>query len=113
MLSYGLLFLSSLTLTIVVETTVLIVVWNFLFRDKIKIKEIFYWGIIINLFSLPYLWFVFPLLIPFDYFILLGELLVMLIEGAILSKALGISFKKSLPLSILINVVSYLIGMLV
>ena len=33
-----------------------------------------YWGVFVNLFSLPYLWFVFPLFISAHNYILIGEI---------------------------------------
>jgi len=111
-MSYGFYFFISLLLTLAVEMLSLFISAKYLIKIKIQAKEILYWGVLINLFSLPYLWFVFPLFIPLNNYILTGEILVVLAEAFILSKALKANFKKALILSLIANMASYFIGLL-
>jgi hypothetical protein len=112
-MSYGLYFFLSLLLTLAVEIPVLFLATKYLLKIKIQAKEILYWGIFVNLFSLPYLWFVFPLFISSHNYILIGEILVFLIESVVLLKVLKINFKNALILSLIANVASYLAGLIV
>jgi hypothetical protein len=112
-MSYGLYFFLSLLLTLAVDIPVLFLATKYLLKIKIQAKEILYWGIFVNLFSLPYLWFVFPLFISSHNYILIGEILVFLIESVVLLKVLKINFKNALILSLIANVASYLAGLIV
>lgn len=111
-MSYGFYFLLSLLLTLVVEIPILFFTAKYLLKIKIQAKEIIYWGFFINLFSLPYLWFIFPLFISFNNYILIGEILVILIESIILLKVLRINFKNAFILSLIANLTSYLAGII-
>lgn len=111
-MSYGLYFLLSVLTTLVIEVPVLFLVSKYLLKAKIRTKEVLYWGVLVNLLSLPYLWFVFPLFIPARYYILIGEILVFLIEAVVLSQALKISFKNTLIMSFPANLASYLAGLI-
>jgi len=112
-MSYGFFFFLSLLLTLAVEIPTLFLVAKYLLRIKIQAKEILYWGVFVNLFSFPYLWFVFPLFISSHNYILIGEILVVLIESVILLKALKINFKNAFILSLIANLASYLAGIIV
>jgi len=112
-MSYGYFFFLSLLLTLTVEIIVLFLSTKYSLKIKIQAKEILYWGVFVNLFSLPYLWFVFPLFISSHNYILIGEVLVVLIESLILPKALKINFKNAIILSIIANVASYFAGLII
>lgn len=112
-MSYGFFFFLSLLLTLAVEIPVLFFSAKYLLKLKTQAKEILYWSVFVNLFSLPYLWFVFPLFITSHNYILIGEVLVVLIESIILLKVLKINFKNAIILSVIANVVSYLAGLVV
>lgn len=112
-MSYGFFFFLSLLLTLAIEIPVLFLSAKYLLKIKIQAKEILYWGVFVNLFSFPYLWFVFPLFVSSHNYILTGEILVVLIESVILLKALKINFKNAIILSVVANVASYLAGLIV
>ena len=112
-MSYGFYFFLSLLLTLAVEIPVLFVAAKYFLKIKIQAKEILYWSVFVNLFSLPYLWFVFPLFISSHNYILIGEILVVLIETIILLKVLKINFKNAIILSLIANIASYLVGLTV
>jgi hypothetical protein len=109
-MSYGSLYLISLFVTIIVEVPVLLFAQKLL-RTGLKVKEILYWSVFANLFSLPYLWFVFPLFIPRHNYILTSETLITLIEMIIFSKTLKLNLKKAMALSIIANTISYFAGL--
>jgi hypothetical protein len=112
MLSYGTYFIIAVLLTLVVEIPILFLTAKYLIKVKIRTKEILYWGFFVSLFSLPYLWFVFPLFITSSNYILIGEVLVITIETIIFLKVFKINIKKALILSLLANLASYLAGVL-
>ncbi len=112
-MSYGFYFLLSLLLTLAIEIPTLFLALKYLLKIKIQAKEVLYWGAFASLFSLPYLWFVFPLFITSRYYILIGEILVVLIEAIILLKAFKTNIRKALFLSFVANLASYLVGRIV
>jgi len=112
-MSYGFYFLISLLLTLAVEIPTLFLVLRSLLKIKTQAKEILYWGAFASLFSLPYLWFVFPLFVSSRYYILIGEILVVFIEAIILLKAFKINFKNAFFLSLIANTASYVAGILI
>jgi len=109
-MTYGIYFLISILLTITVEIPVLFFSIKYIIKIKRQKKEIFYWGVFVNLFSLPYLWFVFPLFIKSNLYILIGEILVVIIESFIYLKVLKTNFKNAFILSLIANTMSYLAG---
>jgi len=108
---YGTHFIYASLITLVVELPLLFLIGVYLL--KIKVKKIFWVGLFTNLFSLPYLWFVFPLFIYIHNYVYVGEILVVLIEAIIFIKLFNINFKKSIFLSLVLNVASYFIGTLI
>jgi hypothetical protein len=112
-MSYGFYFFLSLLLTLAVEIPVLFLAVKYLLKIKIQTKEVLYWGVFVNLFSLPYLWFVFPLFISSHNYILIGEVLVVAIETIILLRVLKINLKNAFILSLIANVASYLAGLII
>ena len=112
-MSYGFFFFLSLLLTLAVEIPVLLILANVFFKAKGQIRNILFWGVFANLFSLPYLWFVFPFFIPSSSYVLIGEILVVLIEFGILLKSLRIELKNVFILSLVTNVASYLVGQII
>jgi hypothetical protein len=66
---------TSFILTLCIELPVLSV----LLREE-KIEKVLFVGLLMNLVTHPTLWFIFPGIIPAEYYILLGEILVFLIE---------------------------------
>lgn len=106
-------FFLYLLLTLAIEIPFLFATTKYLLKIKLPAGEIFYWGVFANLFSYPYLWFVFPLFIRFNRRIYFEELLVAAIEAIVLSKGLKINFKKALILSLVANAASYFIGLII
>ena len=108
---YGTHFIYASLITLVVELPLLFLIGKYLL--KTGVKKLFWVGLFTNLFSLPYLWFVFPSFIHIHNYVYIGEIIVVLIEAIIFIKLLNINFKKSIFLSLTLNLASYLIGMLI
>lgn len=112
-MTYGILFFLSLLLTLIIEVPILFIIIRFWFKNNIGTREIISNGIIINLLSLPYLWFVFSFFIPLEYYILIGEILVVVMESILLVALLKIDFKKAIIISLITNAISYFVGQIV
>lgn len=110
-MNYETLFLIGLLKTLIVEISVLILFFKYIFKKKITSK-LFIVGFIASTLTLPYLWFVLPSLLSMFYLILLGELLVIFIEAYIYNQFLNLDFKKALYLSLIANISSIIIGLL-
>ncbi|MBD3339645.1 MAG: hypothetical protein GF353_11090 [Candidatus Lokiarchaeota archaeon] len=112
-ISYGLLFILSLLLTLALELPILIILGKYLLKIEVPVIKILFCGLLVNLFSLPYLWFIFPLFITSSNYIIFGELSVVLIEMLLLFLLLKVRFRDAFILSVVANAVSYFIGLIV
>lgn len=102
-------FLLSLITTIVIEAIVLVLS---LYKKRPLRKILFVNGITSSL-TLPYLWFIYPLFISNHFwYVLSGEIIVVIIEAIILKELLGLYALESLKISFIANLVSYVIGTL-
>lgn len=110
-------FLIALILTLLLELFVALI---FTYIAKIP-KEVLISVFVVNILSLPIVWFIFPLIIKgpnyhyYVYMILSAEIFAFIFEGYflyILNKKL-ISLKKLFLLSFLMNLVSFIIGGLI
>jgi len=107
--------LLSLFLSLLIEIPVLfLLVKNFSKEaKKISNKEIFVAGSIATILSLPYLWFILPSYINARYSPYMGEGIVVLIEAVILNQLLKLSIKESVLMSLVMNMVSFGLGLLI
>jgi hypothetical protein len=107
-------FLISLLLTIIVEIISLFILIKFFFKkEKIKNQILFFAGFLCSFATLPYLWFIIPLLVKTRLpYILIGEIFVVLIESFIIFFMLKINYKKSIIISFICNIISFLLGLL-
>lgn len=116
-MEYEVLFSRALILTILIETIILFIFIKYLFKiskEKIPNSKLIFAGIFASSLTLPYLWFILPYVINDRiYFIIFGELAVFLAESLFYKFYLNISFKKSLILSFICNLVSFGLGLVV
>lgn len=108
-------FLKALLITIIIETLVLFLFFKTLLK-KIEISKLklLFTGIFTSVATLPYLWFVLPLFITNSlYYIVFGELSVVIIESLILLVILNIKFKTAILVSFICNLFSFVIGLLI
>jgi len=108
-------FLLSLLFTLIIEIPVLFVLLKCFFDKKkeIKDKNIIIVGSLASILSLPYLWFVLPPYINSAHYIFIGELIVIIIEAIILNQLLRLSASKSFIASFIMNVASFILGLIV
>ena len=109
-------FLLALVVTILVETIVLFILARKVFKigtKEVDTPKLIFTGIIASFATLPYLWFVLPAFI-FDRitFIILGEGIVFLIEAAIYYFFLTHKVGQALALSLVCNITSVIVGLL-
>jgi hypothetical protein len=107
-------FLLALAITVLTEVPVLVVLVRFVFRDaEIPVRRIMGIGALCTALTLPYLWFVLPPFVDAAYYPLIGELLVVLVEAGLLTQLLGLDMKRAAACSLIMNAVSFGIGLLV
>ena len=103
-------FLLSLLQTVTIETIVLFFLIRYLYRQPIQTDDILFVGIICSFATLPYVWFIFPLLKmigSYTLYIWSAEITVALIETMMIRKLLNISYKQALNLSVVANLASW------
>jgi hypothetical protein len=84
-----------------------------LFRQRaFSPRRVILLGLLMTLVTLPILWFVLPSLLSPNLYVVVGELLVVLAEAAILKFGLEIDFAMALLMSLAANVASYVAGLL-
>lgn len=114
MILYEVQFLIALITTILIETGVLYFIIRYVFKTKsyiISDRVIVFLGVFCSFATLPYLWFIMPVVFNSYYQLLFfGEILTILIESVIYSFILNLGYLKSLIISIVCNVLSLLGG---
>ena len=113
-MDYELLFLKSLVLTILIETSVLIIFFRLIVKQKdIVLSKLLIAGFIASFATLPYLWFIFPVYIsPKIWYIIIGESFAILTETVIIRAILRAKLIPSFFCSLSCNTVSFLTGLL-
>lgn len=108
-------FLFSLLLTLTIEIPVVVLLVKYLYKQKeIKISKIIFVGFIANALTLPYLWFILPAHISSRLlYVLIGEISAFLIEAIIYKELLDIKINKALIISLIANLTSFLLGLLI
>ena len=114
-MNYEITFLKALALTILIETSVLLILIKIRFRQfNLKIWIILLAGITASFATLPYLWFIIPLWIKTKlYYVIFSEGLAIVLESFILYGILRIKYSYALGLSAACNIISWLIGLLI
>lgn len=109
-------FLISLAFTLFIEIiTIYVLVKCFCGDDGAKISNslLFFTGFLSSFATLPYLWFIVPLFIKTRIqYILFGESFVILLESIIIYFLLRVNLKKSLSISLICNILSFLMGLI-
>jgi hypothetical protein len=107
-------FLRALFFTILIETLVLFLLFKTKFKTfNISNKTLLLTGFISSFATLPYLWLVLPIFIQSTiFYIIIGELSVVIIETLIISGIVKINLGKAFIASFVANLTSFLIGLL-
>jgi hypothetical protein len=109
---YGTRFLLALATTWAIEIPVLFALIRFVFRDRnLSPGKILVTGALCTALTLPYLWFVLPPFVDAAYYPLAGEILVIIAEAGILFLVLGLDTKRAVFCSVLMNAVSFILGL--
>lgn len=114
-MEYEILFLKSLLLTIIIETIALFVIFKF-FTTKFKINNytLLFTGILATFATLPYLWFIFPVIFKTNvWYHFSSETFAVLTESLIIMGLLRINYKESIIISFICNMSSYIIGLII
>ncbi len=110
-------FFSSLFLTVAVETAVLLILVRRLFRNKKgrpTTPLIIASGILASSLTLPYVWFVLPQLVHnYQLYALASESFAAIAEAPALALVMRIRIKDAFFLSLVCNLASFLVGMLI
>lgn len=105
-------FLLALVTTWVIEISILITLIRFVFRDKtLPVPRIIGIGALCTALTLPYLWFILPPYVDAANYIVIGETLVFLVEAFILNRLLGLKPAAALASSFVMNLASFLLGL--
>ncbi len=111
-MDYEMNFLKALACTICIETIVLYLLIKLLYKlPDIKNWQLLLTGISASFSTLPYLWFILPVFIKTRItYSIIGEVIVIIIESALIFGLLRISYKRSLITSVACNMASFLAG---
>jgi hypothetical protein len=108
-------FLLSLLLTLIIEIPLSVLLVRVFYKEKeIKTSKIVFAGIIASALTLPYFWFVLPFYIfNRGVYIFIGESAIVLFEAFIYYQFLQLKFSKVFIISLVANVVSALLGLII
>jgi hypothetical protein len=68
--------------------------------------------LLVNSFSLPIVWFIIPVIVKgYTSYVLLAELFAVFSEAALLKILLPFSYGRAIAMSMLMNIVSFLVGL--
>lgn len=110
-------FLIALVLTVVVETIILFFLIRKIFKinfKRINNKILLFAGICASVLTIPYVWYVVPVLIWWSVplAIFTAEIFVLVFEALFYKVFLNLDYKKSFLISFVCNLASYLIGLI-
>lgn len=109
---YEVSFLYSLFITLIVEVPIVFFLVHYLYK-KLEKWNIVFVGIIASTLTLPYFWFILPMYISNrTFYILVGELIIILIEAFIYFRLLKLKIGQALFISLVVNLASVLVGLL-
>ena len=113
-MNYEQAFLVSLLFTWIFEIITLVLITRIVFKIKtseVSAGRLLFSGILASFATLPYVWFVLQYLIqPYELFILVAEVSVVLAEAVIYYYLLNIKLARAIVLSLSCNMTSFLLG---
>jgi hypothetical protein len=114
-MDYEIIFLKALLLTVLIETSVLFLIFKTLLKSvEANNYILLLTGILASSATLPYLWFIFPLFIKSKiWYTIFSESFAIVAESFIIKGLIQINYTKSLIISIICNAISYIIGLLI
>ncbi|MDP4240394.1 MAG: hypothetical protein Q8904_13085 [Bacteroidota bacterium] len=114
-MDYEIDFLKSLLFTVSIETVVLFLLFKLPHKSlNINNKLLLLTGFLTTFSTLPYLWFILPMVIKSKLaYTIISEVAAVLVESVIIKELLRISYKRALGVSFICNMTSFLIGLLI
>ena len=114
-MNYEIQFLKALSLTIFIETIVLFLLGKiFLKKERVNNYTLLLTGILPTFATLPYVWFIFPLFIKSQIgYHIFSETFAVVAESFMIMGLLRIKYSKAIMVSVICNMFSYIIGLLV
>ena len=109
-------FLGALFFTVAVETVALFLCARVLFKMKQKQAPdalLLFCGVALSFATLPYVWFVFPMLASGTAYVAAAELFAFAVEAIGYKFILRVDWKRAAALSFICNAASFLLGLLV
>ncbi|MFH0906271.1 MAG: hypothetical protein V1824_02955 [archaeon] len=106
-------FLISLLINLIIEIPLVYLIIKFIYKEKLDFKKIIIVTLLASITTLPYLWFVFPSYINSTYYLIIGEIIVFIIEAIIYKLLLDLKLIKAIILSLVANLFSFLLGLLI
>lgn len=113
-MDYNFLFLKSLAITVLIETSVLVIFFRLILRAvQTRISSLLFTGFLASFATLPYLWFIIPNYIDNNiWYITIGESFAVLVEALIICAILKTKYPTALLASLACNMVSFGTGLL-
>ncbi|MBI5152554.1 hypothetical protein HZA39_03400 [Candidatus Peregrinibacteria bacterium] len=103
-------FLISLLITLLLEVPIVFIFVKYIFREKIRTKNILLTGFLASILTLPYVWFVISPYVDARYYIIYSEIFAIITEALLYNQFINIKFHKSIAISIIANAASYFAG---
>ena len=105
--NYLLSFFKAFLWTVLIESLV------FCFLTRINLLKALVVVLLVDCFSLPIVWFLIPFIANSDFsYVFMAELFAVLSEAALLRFLLQFSYKRAMAVSVAINMVSFLVGLI-
>ncbi|MBN1645682.1 hypothetical protein JW868_01435 [Candidatus Woesearchaeota archaeon] len=112
-IDYELNFLFSLIITLVIEIPVLLIIFRKYQKKKnVGVLKLVLVGAVASCLTLPYLWFILPVIVPSGFYTFTSEVLAILVEMVIYRYFLEVGWKFALGVSITCNILSFSAGLL-
>jgi len=110
-------FLQSLLFTVIIETSVLFIFTRSYLkiqREKKSNTQLLFAGFICSFATLPYLWFLLPVVLTGRIaYLFIGELFVVFVESFLIYFLLKLTYKQAIMASIACNMSSFFLGMII
>ena len=110
---YEHLFLYALLATVIIEVFVVFLILRYKYKNYNN-GSILFAGVVSSALTLPYFWFVLPSFISDRImYIIVGETSIILIEAFIYFHLLKLKFSQALIISLVANIASILVGLVI
>lgn len=105
-------FLVALFITLLIEVPMLFAMVRFAFGLRtIGAGRLSIAGVLASGLTLPYLWFIAPVILDGVYAVIVGEILVFLVEAGVYVLVLQVSIRRALLVSFIANLASLVVGL--